>query len=304
MKTYGGIEIGGTKLQVVSGDEKATIRERFKYDVTTLQGSEGILQNIKLALSKLNNQNLQAIGVGFGGPIDRGSGKIWTSYHISGWSGFNLKKYLEELTGLRVYIDNDANVAALAEATHGAGQNLEHVFYVTMGSGVGGGLVVNGSIYHGALPGETELGHIRLDKSGRTVQDSCSGWAVNEKIRERVKSNPNSPLAQLSKKFIGTEAKALVDALKINDSVARDILHETADDFVFGLSHVIHLIHPDTIILGGGLSLIGEPLRKLVEEKLRTYIMDAFQPGPMIKLASLKEDAVPVGALQLAIQNS
>lgn len=303
MANFLGIEIGGTKLQIVAGNERAEIVQRFRFAVNATSGAEGIRQHIASTVSDLGPENFSAIGVGFGGPIDRFSGKIWTSYHVSGWSGFALATWLRELARIPVAVDNDANVAALGEACHGAGIQYNNVFYVTLGSGVGGGLVVHKAIYHGALPGETEMGHIRLDRSGRTVQSACSGWAVDQRIREAVQHNLTGKLAQLAGMYKGAEAKALTEALRLNDADAVRILRETTDDLAFGLSHVVHLLHPETIVLGGGLSLIGEPLRKLAEERLTPYIMDAFQPGPAVQLSALKEDAVPVGALTLAIKH-
>ena len=302
MKTFAGIEIGGSKLQIVTGNENAEILERFRFSVNPSEGAEGIRGHIARTFKKLKTAELSSIGVGFGGPIDRNAGKVWTSYHVKGWSGFELKTWLSDLTDLPVAVDNDANVAALGEAFQGAGKNFNNVFYVTLGSGVGGGLVVNKRIYHGALPGELEIGHIRLDKSGRTIESSCSGWAVDQKIREAVQSTPGSKLSELVKPFKGAEAKALSEALRIHDKDGLKILTETIDDLALGLSHVIHLIHPKTIVLGGGLTLIGEPLLSLIQKKLPDYIMDAFQPGPIIQLSALKEDVVPVGALTLASQ--
>jgi glucokinase len=151
-------------------------------------------------LQHWKGQPLDGIGVGFGGPVDRRNNTIWTSYHIEGWTGFALADWLTGLTGAPVVIENDANVAALGEARYGAGKDHEIVFYVTLGSGVGGGLVINQKLYHGVSPGEGEFGHIRLDKSGRIVQSSCSGWAVNEKIRSAAAANPGSELALLAKR--------------------------------------------------------------------------------------------------------
>jgi glucokinase len=298
-----GIEIGGTKLQIVAGNGHAEILQRFRFTVDARSGAEGIREHIANTIADLGAENFAAIGVGFGGPVDRISGKVWTSYHVSGWSDFGLADWLSELAHIPVIVDNDANVAALGEGWHGAGKGYDHVFYVTLGSGVGGGLVVDKKIYHGALPGETEMGHIRLDKSGRTVQSACAGWAVDQRIREAAQRNAAGKLAQLAQQYSGAEAKALPAALRIQDEEATRILRETADDLAFGLSHVVHLLHPETIVLGGGLSLIGEPLRKLAEERLTTYIMDAFRPGPPVQLSTLKEDAVPVGALTLAIKH-
>lgn len=194
-------------------------------------------------------------------------------------------------------------MASFGEALHGAGKNYNNVFYITLGSGVGSGIVLHKEIYHGAFPGEAEMGHIRLDKTGRTIESSCSGWAVDKKIRDAVRIYPEGPLAKLVNGGEGAEAKVLTDAIQLNDAQAVKILDETCDDLAFGISHAVHLLHPETIILGGGLSFLGEPLRKLVQQKLTLYLMDVFQPGSPIQLSSLKEDAVPVGALALAIQH-
>jgi glucokinase len=210
---------------------------------------------------------------------------------LGGWLG--------ELAGAPVVVDNDANVAALGEALCGAGVGFSPVFYVTLGSGVGGGLVADGKIYHGAKPGEAEIGHVRLDRKGTIVEARCSGWAVDARIRELKAKEPGSLLARLAGQGVGGEAKHLAAAWQQGDAAARRLLRETTEDLAFGLSHVVHLFHPEIIILGGGLSGVGEPLRTSVESALRQFMMEAFAPGPRIALAALGEDAVPVGALKL-----
>ncbi len=227
-------------------------------------------------------------------------GKICCSHHIEGWSDFELGKWLEGLTGAPVFVDNDANVAALGEAFHGTGFGANPVFYVTLGSGVGGGLIVDGRIYHGATPGEVEIGHVRLDRVGTILESRCSGWSVDARIRALADTEPASVLVQLSREKPGNEARHLAEALRRKDGAARRILREVADDLAFGLSHVTQLFHPEVIILGGGLSNLGEPLRAEVAQALRPLVMKAFAPGPRFCLAKLAEDAVPVGALSLA----
>ena len=301
MRTFLGIEIGGTKLQLVLGNEEAKILERFRFTVNPEQGAKGIKKQIREGLDKIRLHTMSAIGIGFGGPVDHQSGRILTSYQVPGWGDFVLQDWLEKLTRIPVWLDNDANVACLGESLYGAGVKSVQVFYVTLGSGVGAGLVINKKIYHGAKNSEAEFGHIRLDKGGRTVESSCSGWAVDQKIRKYVELNPDSVLSQLTKDLSRGEARVLKPALDRQDQATIRIVEETTDDLAFALSHVVHLLNPETIILGGGLSLIGEPLRQRVEQKLPGYVMDVLRPGPSIQLSTLKEDAVPVGALALAI---
>ncbi len=296
-----GIEIGGTKLQLVLGDESARIRERLRLSVDPTHGGSGIREQINRALPNLvRGRKVAGVGVGFGGPVDWQTGRVARSHQIEGWFGFDLSAWLRRLTGTPIIVDNDANVAALGEATRGAGVGHNPAFYVTLGSGVGGGLVVDGNIYHGATPGEAEIGHLRLDRRGMTLEARCSGWAVDKKIRRLANRGPGSRLAKLVDTSSGGEAKHLAAALRQGDAAAKGILAETTRDLAFGLSHVVHLFHPAVIVLGGGLSRVGKPLRNAVAQALPPLIMEIFRPGPRVRLAELGEDAVPVGALLLA----
>ena len=231
--------------------------------------------------------------------MDWRTGRIARSHQIEGWSEFDLGGWLRELTGLPVAVENDSNLATLAESTLGAGAGFNPVFYFNLGSGVGGGVAIDGRIYHGRAPGEVEFGHLRLDQSGASVEQRCSGWAIDRRLRALANEHPDSPLTSLIGLTPGGEAKHLRAALDAGDAVARRVLSELADDLGCALSHVVHLFHPEVIVLGGGLSLVGEPLRAAVAEALPRYVMEVFQTGLQMKLTALGEDAVPVGCLLL-----
>jgi glucokinase len=291
-----GIEIGGTKLQLVAGTASA-IQERCRFDVDVKRGAAGIREQIERNVPELiKRSKAEAISVGFGGPVDRRAGRIARSHQIEGWSDFDLESWLSELSGLPVVLDNDANMGALGEAILGAGKNADPVFYVTLGSGVGGGLVVDGEVYHGASPGESEIGHLRLDRDGTIVEERCSGWAVDRRIREKA----TGALRELIGHQQGCEARHLARALELQDPSAKEILRETAENLAIALSHVVHLFHPAVIVLGGGLSLVGEPLRAAVAELLPRFTMKVLLGTTEVRLARLGEDAVPVGCLLAA----
>ncbi|MBO0939619.1 ROK family protein [Fibrella sp. HMF5335] len=302
-----GIEIGGTKLQLVVADPQGPIRQRFHRAIEPGTNATAILAWIEQAMSQLATPP-SAIGVGFGGPVDAETGQIITSHQVSGWSGVNLTNWLRERTGVtRVCVENDANVAALGEALRGAGQGYRHVFYVTLGSGVGGGMVIDGQLYRGARPGEAEIGHVWVtppteQSPGQTLEQATSGWAVDRQIRNRLPQlPPHSPL----RRYVdmagqpGGEARWLAPALADHDPAAQQLVQQLGRMIALGLSHVVHLFHPDVLVLGGGLSLIGEPLRQAVETALPPLVMAAFQPPPAVRLAQLGTDVVPVGALAM-----
>ena len=300
------IEIGGSKTQLAVGDETGHILARRRFVVDRAAGGAGIRAQIEAALPELLAEwKPRAIGVGYGGPVDWRTGRIVKSHHIEGWNDFPLAEWLHSLSGLPAVVENDANTAALGEARHGAGVGFNPVFWVNIGSGIGGGLVVDGRLYHGATPGEAEIGHVRLDRAGTIVEDRCSGWSIDRSIREEINQQPDSALARLvGASSPGCEARHLGDALAQGDPLAQRILEDALGWLAFGLSHVVQLFHPEVIVVGGGLSLLGEPVRATLEKVLPQFVMDAFLPGPKILLAKLREDAVPVGALALAASHS
>lgn len=301
MPTFLAIEIGGSKLQICAGSGAGEILERHRFVVDRERGGEGIRDRIAATLPGLIEQwKPAAIGVGYGGPVKWRTGQISRSYHIVDWSDFPLGEWLRGRTGIPAFVENDANVAALGEAVCGAGVGCDPVFYTTLGSGVGGGLVSEGRIYHGASPSEMEFGHMRLHGPPGILEDQCSGWSVDREIRAAIVQAPGSVLAVLVLASPGAEARHLPAALAASDPVALTILDTLASNVAEALGVVTQLLHPEVIVIGGGLSLIGEPLRAAVERNLPAYIMDVFQPGPRILLAGLKEDSVPVGALVLA----
>ena len=302
MRYYLGIEIGGSKFQAVIGNSDSKIIDRYRARVDRDLGAAGIKKEIRKAIAYFDKYKPVAIGLGFGGPVNIEKGKICTSHQISGWNNFPIKRWLNKISGLPVMIDNDANTAGLAEAVKGSGKNIKRVFYVTLGSGMGGGMILDKQIYHGEIPGESEIGLMPYDQKSNTMESQCCGWSVDKKIREYAKSNPGSVLSKLTKGIKGGEAKYLSEAIDNGDKGAIRILDETADNIAFALSYVVLLFHPKIIIIGGGLSLIGESLFRRVNKYLPKYVVPAFHPVPEVKIARLGEDVVSVGALLLAVE--
>lgn len=299
---YLGIEIGGTKIQVRAEDECGQLLalERFNAYPTAAQ----IRQQLTDVIQQFQQQiRFDAVGVGFGGPVDYRTGQICQSFHVDGWHEFSLTDWLSNLTNCPVYADNDANVATLGEAMRGAGRSYEQVYYVTIGSGVGSGYVRTGEVIHGRTPGEWEIGHLQLDPAGTTLQAVASGWGVDERIRQALPHFPDSILSQAAQQDPGHEARHLGAALAQGDAFAEQILADTVQPLAWAFSHVMHLVHPDVLILGGGVTNLGECLRQAIEERVARYVMPAFHPLPPILLSELGEQVVPIGAIEWAKYN-
>jgi len=302
---YLGIEIGGTKLQAVIGDGGARILDRRRMVVDLDKGAAGIRAQIERAVAELTaSARPRAAAIGFGGPVDHAAGRIAISHHVEGWNGFDIAPWLERVTGIPTQLENDTNTAALAEALRGAGKGVRLVSYVNFGSGMGGGMVVDGRLYHGDTPGEAEVGLLAFDKEGHNFESLCSGWAVDAKVRRAIAANPGGALARLAAGATRGEARFLAPAIEQGDAGARAILDEVCENIAWALSHVVHLFHPQILILGGGLSLIGEPLRSRVAARLPGFLTTSFRPGPPVVLSALGEDVVVVGALLLAMEKA
>lgn len=308
-----GVEIGGTKLQsaVVTADGRVLHRRLGRIDPA--EGAAGIRRGLAAQLAALlaeplpDGLDLAAVGVGFGGPVDRVKGVVATSFQVAGWERFSLAEWVRqqlptERASLPVVLENDANAAALAEAVVGAGAGSRIVFYTNAGSGIGAGLVIDGSLYHGRDRGEMELGHLRLLPGGDILESLASGWAIDRLVRRHVQTQPAGPLGRAAGSPAEASARLLPAALAAGDAAASEILAVAAGHYAHALSHVVHLLAPDLIVLGGGLAEIGSPWRDAVARFLEPLLMPTMQPAPPIRLATLGADVVPVGAALAALR--
>ena len=298
---YLGIEIGGTKLQSAIVDAAGNVLLARTDAVAAAEGAETLRRTLGGQLDALlaatpPGTAVEAAGIGFGGPVDRQRGVVAASFHVDGWQEFPLAEWLSRrLGGLPVSLENDANAAALAEACVGAGRGASPVLYSNAGSGIGGGLVIDGRLYHGRPPGEMEIGHLAIGPDGGILEDLASGWSIDAKVRGRVAADPDGPLARVAAGR-PADARHLAGAIAAGDEAARSILDEAARSYAWGLSHAVHLLNPEVIVLGGGVAMIGEAWREGVARHLDSFLMKTMRPGPPVRLAALGQSVVPVGA--------
>ncbi|MCI0682869.1 MAG: ROK family protein [Gemmataceae bacterium] len=312
-----GIEIGGTKLQLGVGRGDGVLAGLWRATVEPKHGADGIRRQIirgvpeLLEQSRIERGQLRGVGIGFGGPVDDATRTVVKSHQIEGWDNFPLADWIGELVGLPAALGNDADVAGLAEALFGAGKGLSPIFYITIGSGIGGGLIVNGAIYRGCGRGAAEIGHLRVP----VVQDGAlgylpleqiaSGWGIQEWARrEMVKSSRAfAHWAGVQGDAPALTAHVVAEAAAAGDEAAWCILYHAWEKLAEAICQVIALCCPRRIVIGGGVSLMGEallfePLRKLVAER----VFKPFANCCAIVPAALGEEVVVHGSLALARQ--
>jgi glucokinase len=303
-----GMEIGGTKIQVGIGTSHGELMKVMRRMVNQKEGAHGIRKNILSMLEEvLDSTNhrfsdIEKIGIGFGGPVEANDGIVIKSYQIGGWDNFPLKEWSETQWGKPVIVQNDADTAGLAESIHGSGRDYSRVFYATLGSGVGGGWIVNKKIDNGQGFGAAEIGHTFVPDptNGRPteLEQICSGWSIGRRARLAAE-NTNSLMIRMAGSLERIDAKTVYSAAEAGDEIAGRILNETCRTLGIAISNVIALLHPERVIIGGGVSLMGPLFWDTLRNEVRIRAMPAFLSRTDVVKAELGEEVVVIGALCL-----
>lgn len=311
-KALVGVDIGGTKTAVVVSTHAPEIAWRKEFPTLPTEGPEhavcSILELVGQGLRETHTRP-SALGVSCGGPLDRVNGVIQRPPNLPSWDNVEIKRILEDRFAVPCHVENDANAGAIAEHRFGAGQGCRHMVFLTLGTGLGAGLILNGNIYHGANGMAGEIGHVRLTESGPSgfgKSGSVEGWAsgggmaqrAEDFIRSAVESGVSTSLTN------GTTPVTARDvglALADGDPVAERIVHDTGVRLGEALAILVDLLNPERIVLGGlalrlGDSLLG-PARVRVEEEALRASSDVCEIVP----AALGERIGDVAALCVAL---
>ena len=260
---YLGVEIGGTKLQVDACDRRGRIAQLTRVAVVRRDGARGILHQLERIIpSVLAEHPVKAIGVGFGGPVDAPQGRVVRSFHIRGWDGFALRRWFRQRFKLATVIENDTNVAALAEALIGAGRGRRAVLYSNVGTRIGGGFVVDGEIHNGRF-GATEIGHTRFFVRGR--------WRILEELSSGLSIERGKTTVAESARYYGV-----------------------------ALANAITLLNPDIVVVGGGVARAGEKFLRPVRRTAKQFVFGPYRRNFRIVPAALGDTVVVTGAALLA----
>jgi glucokinase len=309
---YLGIEIGGTKLQLAVGKgDGSPLAALERAEVDPLLGAKGILRQMEaIGKSLLKKHEVTRIGIGFGGPVQPALGRVTTSHQIAGWDEFPLVQWMQKTLAKETVLGNDCDVAALAEARFGAGRDQGRVFFVTVGTGVGGGFVVNGRSDGTDRPAIAEIGHLRVGidagELDGTVEAYSSGRGIERAMRNRLsvpeKTEEMSELITLCAGDLDSiTAKQIVHLASEGNPLAIEVWEQAIKALGFGIAQVITLLAPNIVVVGGGVSLSGEslffnPLRNAIRQHAFPPLIGSYEVVP----AALGEEVVLHGALALA----
>ena len=311
MKYAVGVDIGGTTVKIGIFEESAKLLTKWEIPTVTANGGKQIVPDVaksvlaKLAEMGIDKNDVIGLGVGAPGAVDE-NGYMGGGAVNLGWEPFNLKETFEaELQGIKVKGANDANAAAFGEMWQGGGRGYSDVVAVTLGTGVGGGIIVNGKLLAGATGAGGEIGHIHLEDDEPDTC-GCGGHGCLEqyasatgivRLAKRRLAQDDAPSVLRDSEI---SAKTVFDAVKAGDKVAIEIAEKFGYYLGKGLAAVANVVNPQIFVIGGGVSKAGEVLIPYIEPSFRKY---AFPPcrGAKFALAQLGNDAGIVGAAGMVL---
>jgi glucokinase len=315
-----GVDIGGTKIASGLFSPQGRLLARHQLPTEDEKGfsysSQQMFTTIDLLLEQAAAREADVTGIGVcaPGPIEAKKGILYNPPNLTGWENLNLKALLESRYGKRVYVDNDANAAGLAEALWGAAIGYENIFYVTVSTGIGTGIILNRKIYHGKNGMAGEGGHMTIRYDSEDFKCKCgnigcieayaSGSSVAERARKRLKDLPEKPalLSEIVQNRWNTiTMKDLSRAAMQGDHFCQEMIRETGLYLGIWLGSVISILDPDIIVIGGGVARIGEPLFEVIRREIPARTINRCAAHTPVVKAALQEDVGIYGAAALAL---
>jgi glucokinase len=288
------VDLGGTKLLTGVVDREGTVVRRTVRP-TDLSSEAALLRQLEESVREVGSDGFGALGVGIPSTIDQEAGRAVSSVNIP-LAGIDLREHLGKRFGVPVMIDNDGNAAALAEHRFGAGRGTRHMIMLTLGTGIGGGLILDGRLYRGAIGAAAELGHITLDLDGPPCQGSCpgrghlealaSGTAADALVAQIATERPGGDLGRAGRERRDVDARLAVELAMQGPGDAREALELVGTRLGVGIASYVNIFNPELVVVGGGFARAGdlllEPARRVVAERALSPARDLVRVVPAL----------------------
>ena len=312
----GGIDLGGTKVLSLVASTKGETLAQDRRPTRAREGPEAVIarmaESLRAAAAKagLSVERLAGVGAVSPGPVDYARGVVGDSPNLPGWNDVPLADEMRTALGVPIFVDNDASAAALGECTFGAGRGYRHVIYVTVSTGIGGGIIIDGRVYRGASGAAGEVGHQVVQAGGPLcscgrrgcLEELASGTAIAHRARELVAEGKGLRIAQMAKRNEPPTAEAVHRAGREGDPEARRIIEEAGHYLGVGLANLVNIFNPELIVLGGGLTNMGRMLLDPARRVIRREPFAQSRKDVRIVKAALGERVGALGAVALAME--
>lgn len=313
MDYYVGIDLGGTNTKIGLLNIEGDILKSSIIKTLSSEGVDKTMERIWSVIQELakeadvNIENVKGIGMGIPGPVEDQS--IVAFFANFPWgTNINIKEKLEKITGIETKLDNDANIIALGEAKYGAARGSKSSVTVALGTGIGGGIYVNGMLISGFKGAGGEIGHMKIVKDGRVCgcgQKGCfeayasATGLIREAVSRLTVNKQNLLYTMIEGNIAGLEAKDIFDAAKEGDAFSLDLVDYEAEYLAMGIANILNIINPETIVLGGGVALAGDILLDPLRKKLEKYALPVTLEDLKIVQGILGNEAGIKGAVGL-----
>lgn len=314
MKDYViGVDLGGTKISCALATVAGIVESKWTIPTEAHLGEKVVLDNIinsinkVMELGKVSIDDIKAIGIGSPGPLDIEKGIVITTPNLP-FKNFKLVEPIKEVFNVPVFLDNDANVAAIGEYMLGAAKGLKDMIYITVSTGVGGGAVLDGKVYRGSTFNALEVGHMTLDPYGPTcgcgnngcLEAMSSGTAIARRAKEALRSKVETSL----RKYETITSFEVFEEAKAGDVVAKEIIDRALTYLGIGIANIITSFDPEIIIIGGGVSKAGDIVFDKIKEVVNRRNFKTMSENCKIVPAGLGTNAGMLGAVALAMLES
>jgi len=312
-----GVDIGGTTVKIGFITKSGEIIEKWEIPTDLSNDGAHIISDIwasietKLQTPSFKDSSIKGIGVGAPGFVDAHAGIIAEAVNI-GWKDIHLAEELEKLANVPVYAENDANIAVLGENWVGAGNQSRNLIAITLGTGVGGGIIANGSILNGANGMAGEIGHIEVLENGHLcncgkkgcLETIASATGIVRQGMEKIQTNPESQLAKLFQSEGRITTQHIFELAKQGDQASKEIIDYTSDVLGKAMANMSMVINPSNILIGGGVSNAGDYLIDAVTNAFRKHALPRISEVCTIKVCQLGNDAGIIGGAYLVFENN
>ncbi len=286
MKLFVGIDIGGTNIKYGVIDENGNILETSERPTEAYKGGLSIMSKVKeIVYSLKENYKIEGICVSTAGMVCPKEGKIlYAGPTIPNYIGVEIKKILEEEFNIPCMVENDVNSAALGELWLGAGQGKKSMACITVGTGIGGAIVLDGKVVHGFTNSAGEIGYMIVD--GKEIQKVASTTALVNNVANRKGVDPSN-----------LNGKEIIKGYENGDVICIEEVIKIADVIAHGISNIVYLFNPEVVVLGGGIMAREDILKPLIEKYLKKYLIESVYKNTNIQFAKLKNTAGMIGAV-------
>jgi glucokinase len=308
------VDIGGTSFRVALADQEGRLLARNAEPTRPQEGPAIGIQRLKNAIRKtassISFKEVAGIGVGAAGPINPQKGVILTPPSLPTWRDVPLKEELQKEFQIPVWMENDADLAALGEHRFGAGRGFDRLIYITVSTGIGGGIITNGELLRGCSLSVAEIGHMVVDPDGPVcncggkghLEAVASGTAIARMAAERISQGDLSSISLLVRGDLSmVTAETVVKAAGQGDMTAQAVIHRAGTSLGMAVVSLIHIFDPEVVIIGGGVSNAGEWILKPIREVITQRAMPDFKNRARMVRSALGDDSVILGAVALAL---